>query len=314
MLEVDMDLSVIIPLYNKKDTVQRAIDSILNQTVLPNEIIVVNDGSTDGSEKIVEAIHHPLIKLIHQENAGVSAARNKGIEFAKSEWVAFLDADDYWDERYLETIRELHFNYPEAKVLATNYRYLLHTGEIKESKINNLSFGNKKHGILDNYFQVASTSNPPICSSAVVAFKKELQSIGSFPLGIKSGEDLLTWSRLALRNVIAYDIHALATFVLDPAHSYNDKPNRTPQHPDFVGQELKKLYQNNRSVNGLRKYIAHWHKMRASVYLRLGKRGRSFKEIMKSLSYAPFQPKIWMYVVLLVMPDFMINRLFKMRT
>jgi glycosyltransferase involved in cell wall biosynthesis len=74
-----MKISVVIPLYNKRETVLRALNSVLNQTVLPEEIIVVNDGSTDGSETIVSGLNHPLVRLIFQLNEGASAARNKGI-------------------------------------------------------------------------------------------------------------------------------------------------------------------------------------------------------------------------------------------
>jgi glycosyltransferase involved in cell wall biosynthesis len=84
-----MKITVVIPLYNKRDFIERALDSVLKQTVLPDEIIVINDGSTDGSDKIVEQLNHSLIALIHQKNSGVSAARNKGIDLAKNKWIAF---------------------------------------------------------------------------------------------------------------------------------------------------------------------------------------------------------------------------------
>lgn len=85
-----MYISVVIPLYNKKKAIKDALDSVLNQTVLPDEIVIVNDGSTDGSDKIIELLDHPLLILIHQKNGGVSAARNKGVETAKNEWIAFF--------------------------------------------------------------------------------------------------------------------------------------------------------------------------------------------------------------------------------
>lgn len=306
-----MEISVVIPLYNKKETIKRAIDSVLAQNYQPKEIIVVNDGSSDGSEKVVAEIQHPLIRLIHQDNGGVSAARNRGIQEAIFEWIAFLDADDIWDENYLKKIKSLHDNYPKAKVLATNYQYQLHSGKFKKTQINNLTFGEAEQGVLDNYFEVAATSNPPICSSAVVSAKSELQKISGFPRGIKSGEDLITWARLAIANEIAYCRTPLATFVLDPAHSYSDKPNRTPQTPDFVGIELQKLLEKNRTIPSIRHYLAHWHKMRASVYLRLGEKVNCLKEIFKSLSFSFFNLKLWIYLLLIPFPVSVVNRIFR---
>ena len=91
-------ISVVIPLYNKEKYIKRAIESVLNQTFQKFEIIVVNDGSTDKSAEIVQNIKDPRIRLINQKNAGVSAARNRGIQEAKYEYIAFLDADDFWEK------------------------------------------------------------------------------------------------------------------------------------------------------------------------------------------------------------------------
>ena len=314
MSESIMEISVVIPLYNKKETVVRALNSVLNQTILPNEIIMVNDGSTDGSEKIVEELKHPLIRLVHQENAGVSAARNIGIELANREWIAFLDADDFWDERYLETISTLHIKFPKAKVLASNYKFQDHSGNFSNTGLNKLSFNNQNEGLLFNYFEVAAHSSPPICSSAVVVSQLALLNIGGFPLGIKSGEDLITWAKLAVQNNIAYTTKALATFVLDPAHSYEKKPNRLPQKPDVVGDELEKILQHNASLIGLKQYVAHWYKMRASIYLRLGHRKECLFEILKSARYTPSNKKLWMYLVFLFLPLKIVNFIFKKAT
>ena len=229
-----MRITVVIPLYNKKDTIQRALQSVFTQTVQPDEIIVVNDGSTDGSEKVVEAIIHPLIKLIHQPNAGVSAARNLGIKEAQGDWIAFLDADDEWKPEFLETIICLSASYPWCYILATAYQLQDHHGNIKEIILNKMPFSGD-HGILSNYFEVASCSHPPVCSSAVTIKKDAIISTGGFPEGIKSGEDLLTWARLASEFEIGYSIKPLSVFILAAAHTYDETPNRIPEEPDKVG-------------------------------------------------------------------------------
>ena len=90
-----MTITVVIPAYNSEKYIARAIDSVLTQTHKPDEIIVVDDGSTDNTSEIARK-YEPSVKLIQQQNAGASVARNTGIEAATSEWIAFLDADDEW--------------------------------------------------------------------------------------------------------------------------------------------------------------------------------------------------------------------------
>lgn len=306
-----MKITVVIPLYNKKLSILNSINSVLAQTIIPDEILIINDGSNDGSEKLVEEYNHVLVKLVHQKNAGVSAARNKGIEVAQNEWIAFLDADDLWDKDYIKTINFLNSNYPDASVLATNYNYKSHDGKFNTTTLNKIGF--EKHGYLNNYFEVASFSSPPLWSSAVVIKKNALKEIGGFPLGITSGEDLLTWAKLAYKFKISFSKSPMATFVLDPAHTYEDKPNRIPEIPDLVGEELKYLYSKNKLSIGLKQYIGHWHKMRASDLLRLGIKWSCFKEILNSLRYHIYQPKLWVYFFLLFLPSSITNKIFQLK-
>ncbi len=119
-----MKYTVIIPLYNKADYISRAIDSIVDQTFKDWSIIVIDDGSTDGGGEIVRAYRHERILYHFQDNMGVSAARNKGVSLAISDFVAFLDADDTWERHYLAEIDKLVFEYPQAGIFATNNFYV----------------------------------------------------------------------------------------------------------------------------------------------------------------------------------------------
>lgn len=102
-------ISVIIPVYNVKHYLSRCIDSVLNQTFQDFEVILIDDGSTDGSAEICDeyAGKNEYIKVIHKENGGVSSARNRGMKEAVNEWIAFIDADDWIDRYYLEILYRL---------------------------------------------------------------------------------------------------------------------------------------------------------------------------------------------------------------
>jgi len=305
-----MKISVVIPLYNKKETVLRALDSVLSQTVLPHEIIVVNDGSTDGSEKIVAQLEQPLLKLANQSNQGVSTARNRGILEARYDWIAFLDADDELMPDFLRTITELHENYPDCSVAATAYYMQDTEGRRERNHLSKLKFKGD-YGIIDNYFQVASCSHPPIHSSAVAIKKEAIESIGGFPTGVTSGEDLLTWARIAADYAIAYSIIPQSVFSQDPAHLYASKPNRIPQDPDIVGRSLVAIARTNKRLPGIRRYISHWHKMRSSIYLRLGMKWESFRESIISLFYYPLNFKVILYLLLLGLPTSSVIQIFR---
>ena len=108
------EISVVIPLYNKAAEIERTLGSVLGQSVLPREVIIIDDGSTDGSAEIVERMATPLVRLLRQENGGVSAARNRAIEMATGRWIALLDGDDWWKPDYLSAMARLIERYPDC--------------------------------------------------------------------------------------------------------------------------------------------------------------------------------------------------------
>ena len=288
-------ISVIIPLYNKEAGIATALRSVLSQTFQDFEVIIVDDGCTDSSVAVVETFNDQRIRLIRQQNAGVSAARNRGIEEAKGEYVTFLDADDEWMPDFLAEIRALQEAYPECKAQATNYVFNSY-GTKSPTILHKIPFKGER-GVLSNYFEVASCSHPPVWTSAACIERKLLQEIGGFPVGVKAGEDLLTWARIAVCTQWAYSCKAYSVFTIE-GYTINERPKRIPANIDVVGNELKSIYRNNPKVKGLRHYIALWHKMRSSVYMRLGIKKKSIAEALKGLKYSPCNYKLYAYILL----------------
>ncbi len=99
-------VTVIVPAYNVATSLDRALESVFSQTVRPARVIVINDGSTDGTANVA-ASYRDRITYLEQENAGQGAARNAGLELATSEFVTFLDADDYWLPKFLGDVRRI---------------------------------------------------------------------------------------------------------------------------------------------------------------------------------------------------------------
>ena len=293
-------ISVIIPLYNKEAGIATALRSVLAQSFQDFEVVVVDDGSTDGSIAIVKTFNDPHIRLIQQKNAGVSAARNRGIEEAKGEYVAFLDADDEWEPGFLAEIRVLQEGFPECRAQATNYSFC--SNGVKSSTILRKIPFNGEQGVLTNYFEVASCSHPPVWTSAVCIERKLLQEIGGFPIGIKSGEDLLTWARIAVRTQWAYSRKVQAIYNLGEGYDKKNLPPRRQDDGDPVGKGLLELYTTHKNITGFRQYLSHWHKMRASVAIRYGERKETLKEVLYSLKQRPFNYKVMLLGILALLP------------
>lgn len=206
-----MRFSVIIPLYNKAPYVRKALASVFAQTYTDYELIIVDDGSTDDSAKIAEEFidsSFPLgragVGFFRQPNAGVSAARNNGVAQARGEYLAFLDADDWWEPNYLERMAQLITDYPDAGLYACNYVYYkpgkthvaldIPTGYINYPKIY------CDYGIM------------PLTSISVVIPKNVFDVTGGFPSNIRLGEDFLLWTNIAMHFPIAFLSEALAWY------------------------------------------------------------------------------------------------------
>ncbi len=304
-------VSIVIPLYNKEKYIAQTLQSVFKQTFHDFEIIIVDDGSTDGSVTEVEKFCDNRVHIVKQQNAGVSAARNKGIKEAKYDLIAFLDADDIWEKDFLETMIKLQKQYHQCSVFAVNYKVLLSNGHMQVPIINGLA-ENFKEGVLQNYFQVAAKSDPIICSISLAVNKEAIESIGGFPIGIRAGEDLLTWARLAAHYDIAYSTEPKAIF-----NRLDQEPSSIPRIPDAhdkVSEELRKLLmlKDQSRLSGLKDYIAYWHKIRLAIFLRLEKPQEAKEEFQQMAKFSKKDIKFFIYAILIYSPRWMRNFLNKL--
>lgn len=203
-------ITIIIPLFNKVKEIERALRSILNQTVNKYELLIIDGGSTDGSlEKIYPYLADSRFHLIHQKGRGLPGARNEGIMIASGDIITFLDADDEWYPDFLETIINLYNKYPEAGLYGTSYeRYAL-----TSAKPSPLKFFSEKtfEGYLPSYFQVYVKSGyPPFCPCCVALNKTIFSKVGYFNEKLRISEDVEMWVRIAyyLPIVFTSKIHA----------------------------------------------------------------------------------------------------------
>ena len=181
-----MKISVVIPTFNRISLVARAIDSVLKQSLNPYEIIVVDDGSDDGTSEMIQN-KYKSIKLIQQQNNGVSAARNNGIKHAKGDWIGLLDSDDEWTEKKLENQVDRLIKTPEYDFCHTNEIWIRNGVRVNQRK------KHEKYGgyIFDKCLDICRIS-----PSSVLFRKNILDHVGWFDDQLPVCEDYDLWLRI----------------------------------------------------------------------------------------------------------------------
>ena len=250
-------VSVIIPLYNKEPYVERALRSVLMQSIQTFEIIVVEGGSTDNSLEKVQGFDDPRITVVQQREKGVSAARNEGVQAARSEFLAFLDADDEWIPGFIETMIRLQDNYPHAGAYFTAVK---EHGLHNEEKNHRYSFVPSEgwEGLVDNYFQALIQGDPLYYPSSLALHKRVFLEHGGFPVGAAWGEDQDLCGRIALRNPVAFSSHICSIIhkTDEYAVSMRKRIALTEEHP-FI-RTARRAFENGDVPDHLVRDLKRW--------------------------------------------------------
>ncbi len=190
-----MGVSVVIPTYNRCKFVLRAIKSVMGQTRKADEIIVVDNGSSDNTCKLVKS-NFPTVKIIVEPKRGVSAARNIGIRSAKHTWIAFLDSDDQWKKRKLETIIKQVCNSKKKQKIWHSDEIWIRNGNFFNQKLHH-----KKSGgyIFENCLKMCCIS-----PSSVIIHKSIFQDYGLFDEKLEVCEDYDFWIRVSSKEKVGF--------------------------------------------------------------------------------------------------------------
>jgi glycosyltransferase involved in cell wall biosynthesis len=230
-------ISVVVPLYNKAAYIERTLESIRRQTWTDFEVIVVDDGSTDGSGTIAANFGDARFRVVTQKNAGPGAARNRGIAEARGDLIAFLDADDSWETEFLAGIMGLAGSYPDAGIVATGYRRC--RGSEPDIEVTVRTASGCQTRLISNYFQ-AVREGDPVTSSSVAVRRSTLERTGGFVEGEPVGEDRDLWARISLHYPLAYDARILAIYHSEAQGRGCETLGRVSRYPPAV-RSLRRL-------------------------------------------------------------------------
>lgn len=203
--------SLIIPLYNKAPYITKAIQSVVAQTYQEFELIVIDDGSKDESLEKLRVTSYELreknpdffakLSIVEQQNQGVSNTRNNGVKLAKFPYIAFLDADDWWEPTYLEEMKALITEFPEAGIYGCSYY------KVKNNLFIPANIGVEtdfEKGYINYFKTYAQTLWMPLWTGAVVIPKSIYNEFSGFQPELKMGEDFHLWVRIANKYNVAF--------------------------------------------------------------------------------------------------------------
>lgn len=293
--------SIIIPLFNKEKEIQQTLESVLHQSFRDFEVIIINDGSTDKSEQMVNSFTDERILLISTDNKGVSQARNFGINYANGEIIAFLDADDYWFPNHLEKLFELHQKFPEAGLLATNYEFYFAENTIIRPTFDDIPTENWS-GIVKDFFKSSMTYRLA-WTSAVAVPKVIFDKIGDFDetITLGAGEDTDLWIRIAINFPVAFSTEISARYNMTAQNkiSFSATTKR-----NFA--RLNKFYQQEKANPSLKKFLDLYRIVYALKHKLAGDEAQfNFYYQSISMENCPLKSRI-----LLKLPTFILKRLF----
>jgi glycosyltransferase involved in cell wall biosynthesis len=215
-------VSVVIPTYNRAGTVPRAIESVLAQTVTDLEVIVVDDGSSDDTGKVLGEMFSDRIRYYPQANQGASVARNKGVEEARGEWIAFLDSDDLWEKEKLEwQLKALEQFGPECGGCYTDVRFFNHSEtrtmfQLVEHEFRHEEVMGAKPDVLERLVRPGG-SGMVVCLSSLMARADLVRKTGGFDLTLLYSQDSEFMFRLAMLTGLCYVNLPLVRFDRSPA-------------------------------------------------------------------------------------------------
>lgn len=275
-----INISVAIAVYNKEQQILSTLESVLNQTYCISEIVIVNDGSTDNSEKLIHTIKDARIRYIKQENQGAAAARNQAIAHCTNDYIALLDADDLWHPNFLSEIIKAIQRYPNEKVFSTGLQ--IETNHNKSFPAKYSIPNQSEIGVYD-YFE-GSYLNSLIYSSNVVIHKDVFEKVGNFDTRIRSGQDTDLWIRIG----IEYSV----VFIPEYAVTYRFIPNSLSHSEVPIRYKIQfdKYKEVEKSNLALKKFL-DLNRYSLAVYAREMGDIESYKQLKSAIEYRHLNKK-----------------------
>lgn len=282
--------SVVIPLYNKAAHIASTLASVVSQSYGDFEVCVINDGSTDDSVVQASLISDPRIRIITQNNGGVSAARNRGVREAVGDYIAFLDADDYWYPYHLEELNGLIEKHPGYGIYSVAHE-ILRQGRLY---LPSQPFKSDFFGPVEDFFVAFSKSLALVNSTTACMSRNTFIKLGGFPVDVKKGEDIYVWVKAALNGGLVYSARVCARYNQDAEFRSNHSlSSEIPYYLVWLDELVSASKLHGRQGISAQEFIRTGAFFNAAGY-RLDGNSVAFENIKKLKAARSFKMKLYL--------------------
>jgi glycosyltransferase involved in cell wall biosynthesis len=292
-------VSVIIPTYNRRDLVQKALQSVFAQTYRDFEIVVVDDGSTDDTRAVVEGI--ALVRYLFQKNGGPASARNLGIRQAQGQLIAFLDSDDVWLPEFLSAQVDVLRRYPEVALVCA--RSIVGKKEAKDFPLGReLIVGDLYPKLYERSF---------VRTPATVVRKSCLDAVGGFNESYRWSEDHDLWLRIARKYTIAYVNRRLVRIGRQSDNISRDGMRSLDAHLKVAIEVLERNYDAARISEAVfRQRVAKRYLQFSHLSFIRGENAQAWTYIRRALGATPYSLRAYRYLIKGILRGLPITRFF----
>ena len=317
-------ISVVIPAFNCENYIGETIDSVLQQTLKAFEIIVVDDGSTDGTAATLESFRSS-IRYIYQSNKGPSAARNAGISYASGDYIAFLDNDDVWlPDKLSRQVDALHYH-PEAALIFSDAQWVRDDGTTARYSFGRSTSSKRQRSVgLRNEIARLQEHDGTILvgdlygdllddnfiiNSSVLVRRQALEVVGEIDESLVLNSDYDLWLRIASKYPIAYLNLPVVKYRLRESSMSGRFALREYSYRRWDGRLFEKHLRVGRPEYraAIKRRIAQCYELAAWGYFHYGELADARSVNREARSYSMFNIKLWMYFIFLCMPDWAVN-------
>ncbi len=284
VMSSDPLVSIITPTYNRADFLPVAIDSVLSQSMPDFELIVIDDGSEDGTGKLMERyLKDPRVRYLHQGNQGQSAARNRGIEQARGEYICFLDSDNAWVETRLATSLRAFKEHAGVDVVYGDYMVIDREGrELGVNRMRRYSGRITPHLLRDNFVSMNTTMTRRHC----------FDELGGFDQTDRLAEDYGLWLRFSTRYQFLYIPEVLGYYRVMDNQISSDKDRRF-QANEIIIRNFLREFPGSVTRAEARLGLSAFHVRKGRYELAQGRRGRAFRELLRAIRETPLWAGPW---------------------